>query len=223
MGAARLLQAIADGADWRQANRTVFPDGSFGNGAAMRAAPIGLYYADDAEARREAAAKAAEITHAHRLGIEGGALIAEATAAALTAPPLDVDTFFDQVGEVCEHREFTDRLDHARHLVKARAADSPHQIAEELGHNILAHQSAVTAVYLAVRHREDGFETMMRTVVSVGGDVDTIGAMAGGIWGAHRGRAALPEAPLARLEARNQIEAAAAQLSRAIVREEAEP
>src|SRR5262245_31347877 len=36
-GALRLLARIRGGEDWRTANRSVFPAGSYGNGAAMRA------------------------------------------------------------------------------------------------------------------------------------------------------------------------------------------
>jgi ADP-ribosylglycohydrolase len=43
-GAARLLRQIAAGADWREASRALFGSGSYGNGAAMRAAPIGGYF-----------------------------------------------------------------------------------------------------------------------------------------------------------------------------------
>ena len=45
-----------------------------------------------------------------------------------------------------------------------------------------------------------GFSDLISYVVELGGDTDTIGAMAGGIFGAHRGRAALPAELLDRLE-----------------------
>ncbi len=38
-GAAKLLKKIARGANWRQANRSVYADGSYGNGGSMRAPP----------------------------------------------------------------------------------------------------------------------------------------------------------------------------------------
>ena len=43
--AAKLLKRIARGADWREANRSIYPEGSFGNGGAMRAPVVGLFYA----------------------------------------------------------------------------------------------------------------------------------------------------------------------------------
>ncbi|MEM7263089.1 MAG: ADP-ribosylglycohydrolase family protein, partial [Planctomycetota bacterium] len=44
-GAAKLLKRIARGADWREANRSVFRDGSFGNGGAMRVPILGVCFA----------------------------------------------------------------------------------------------------------------------------------------------------------------------------------
>jgi len=52
-GARKLLERIRSGAHWREANRSVFPEGSFGNGAAMRAAPLGLCFRDDLEELRK--------------------------------------------------------------------------------------------------------------------------------------------------------------------------
>ena len=53
------------------------------------------------------------------------------------------------------------------------------------------------------------FMPMMEFIVSLGGDVDTIGAMAGGIFGARQGVESLPADALYRLESREAIETAA--------------
>jgi len=192
-GARRLLTMIRAGADWRDANCAIFPDGSFGNGAAMRAAPLGLFYHREPAELERAARRAAEITHAHPLGIEGGILIARATAMALSG---DLD--LGALGDGCREDEFRDRLKTA---VQDLDRDA---VVRRLGNGIEAHRSAVTAVHCARRFRE--FLPMMEFIISLGGDTDTIGAMAGGIFGARHGTAALPEEPLARLEERGLIE-----------------
>ena len=57
-GAHELLGQLAKGADWRIASRQLFRgQGSFGNGGAMRAAPLGAWFADDV---------AATLDNAHR-------------------------------------------------------------------------------------------------------------------------------------------------------------
>lgn len=197
-GARRLLERIRQGADWRSSSRLLFPEGSYGNGAAMRAAPLGLFYADPAEP----AARAAGITHAHALGLEGGVLIARAVAMALRGP-LDLAA----LSAGCRQPEFLERL------AIAGEALTGDEIRLRLGAGVEAHRSAVTAVHIAHRFRE--FLPMMTFIVSLGGDVDTIGAMAGGIFGAREGVEALPAELLERLEERALIEKRARQLLQA--------
>src|SRR5207302_2596747 len=80
-GAARLLSQIVGGFDWRDAASALFGGGSFGNGSAMRIAPLAGYFADDGfETVAEQAALSAAVTHAHPEGIAGG--IAAAVAGA---------------------------------------------------------------------------------------------------------------------------------------------
>ena len=198
-GARSLLTRIREGADWRVANRSVFPDGSFGNGAAMRAAPLGLFFHKDPTELIQAAETASSITHAHPLGIEGGVLIARATAMALSGH-LDLDA----LREGCREAEFRDRLKLAKEEMERDA------VKRRLGTGIEAHRSSVTAVYVATRFTE--FIPMIEFVISMGGDTDTVGAMAGGIFGARYGTGALPKDALDELEERRWIEKTARHL-----------
>lgn len=63
----------------------------------------------------------------------------------------------------------------------------------------------MTAVYLAAWFLRRPFAELMEFVRAVRGDVDTIGAMAGAVWGAANGAMALPAAALARLEQREAL------------------
>src|SRR6185437_8326950 len=56
--------------------------GSLGNGAAMRTAPLGAWFCQDLDAVREQARLAAEVTHAHPEGISGAIAVAIAGAVA---------------------------------------------------------------------------------------------------------------------------------------------
>jgi len=203
-GAARLLKAIARGADWREANRSVFPDGSFGNGGAMRVPVVGLLGVRDPDRVADDARASAEVTHAHPRGQEGAVVVAAATAAAAgDADPLA------RAAEEASSPECRARLETAAAWRDAGAAPDPHEVVARLGHGIAAAESCATAVYIAVRFLDATFDELMGFVIACGGDTDTIGAMAGGIWGARRGAAALPEEPLARLEQRDRLQAAA--------------
>ena len=79
-GARRVIEAMATGDDWQELP-LVFPGGSYGNGAAMRAlAPVGLLFCDDLERVAAEAERSSRPTHVHPLGMDGARLIAIAVA-----------------------------------------------------------------------------------------------------------------------------------------------
>jgi ADP-ribosylglycohydrolase len=76
-GAHEILSAIAGGVPWRAAAGAAFGgQGSAGNGAAMRVAPVGAYFAGDLPAAADHAARSAAPTHAHPEGVDGAVAIA---------------------------------------------------------------------------------------------------------------------------------------------------
>ncbi len=82
----RLLQQVREGGDWRELSAALFNgQGSWGNGAAMRIAPLGAWYADDPEQATHQAEISAYPTHQHREAVVGA--MAVAAAAALAAAP----------------------------------------------------------------------------------------------------------------------------------------
>jgi poly(ADP-ribose) glycohydrolase ARH3 len=207
--AARLLKRIARGADWRQVNRLDHPEGSFGNGAAMRAPVIGLYFSGRHEELADAARLSASITHAHPLAMEGAVLVASATAQAVKgAPPRAI---LQHAAETCRLEPFVARLRIAQGWLGTSEPEPP-TVSRYLGNGVAASESCVTAVYIAARFMRSSFEKMHYFVVDCGGDVDTIGAMAGAIWGAANGARELPSLQLARLEQRERLAALAAAL-----------
>lgn len=209
-GAAKLLKRIAAGADWQQANRSIYKDGSYGNGAAMRAPVIGLFYGDRPDELAEAARLSAVVTHAHALGIEGAVLIASATSRAVKAT--GALAIFEAAAERCAEAEFTSRLAIASAWLRAGDEPPSAEVSRQLGHGIAASESCVTALYISLRFLASPFEDMQAFVTRCGGDVDTIGAMAGAVWGAARGAGSLPVAHLARLEQRERLVAVASAL-----------
>ena len=67
------------GTDWRDAARRPFRGaGSMGNGAAMRVAPLGAWFADDVARAVDEARRSAEVTHMHPEGIAGAVAVAVA-------------------------------------------------------------------------------------------------------------------------------------------------
>ena len=85
-GAREILVAISRGIPWRAAASQAFEgQGSFGNGAAMRASPIAAWFADNLDLAAAQARLSAEVTHLHPEGIAGAIAVAVAGALAWQA------------------------------------------------------------------------------------------------------------------------------------------
>ncbi len=182
---------LRNGRRWDEGlDRELYPGGSFGNGAAMRVAPIGLFYCDEPEKLREAVCGASRITHSHELAIEGALLQAHAVALAVRTryPDLNREEFLTQVKGVVRSEVYREKLDAAGELLDRRADRK--QVIQRLGNGVEAPNSVPTAIY-AFLASED-FEEAVVYAVSLGGDADTIGAMAGAIAGAYYGVERIP-------------------------------
>lgn len=213
-GAARVLKRIRRGQPWEAASRSVFHDGSFGNGGAMRSGVVGLFFADDHEEELvKAACDVAMVTHAHPLGREGAVLIALATALAYndTSSP----EIIERLCQRAESPEFLSRLHTASTWLQTENNVPPRTVATELGNGIAAVESCATAVYAALRFRNGSFNDLMQFAIRLRGDVDTIAAMACAIWGAASGLDALPPEWLEQLEQRDRLQAMARSLAEA--------
>lgn len=182
-----------------EAARSVFPEGSFGNGAAMRAAPVGVVWRDDVEQLTSAAHRQAAITHAHPIGKDAAAAQAHAVALAANNGTFTVDDI-----RLIASRAETDEL--RRTLTVAGDVATQHlgtplpmpEIAEAVGTGVLADQSVPAALWVAAV--ADDFTEAVVLSLALGGDVDTIGAMAGAITGAALSDRVIPAAWLERLE-----------------------
>ena len=69
-------------AQWRELSTAMFPQGSYGNGSAMRVAPVGLAYFGDADAAASVAIESSRPTHSHSLAYQGAVIQTLAVAAA---------------------------------------------------------------------------------------------------------------------------------------------
>jgi ADP-ribosylglycohydrolase len=214
-GAAKLLRQIRRGESWRDANRSVYPNGSYGNGGAMRAAPVGLFYIADDEKQLVLAARAsAAVTHAHPVGQDGAVLIALTTAFA--CQDLSAQEISGRLRRHVQTAKFQTTLATAERWLQTDQPVAAQTAAAELGNGIRAADSCVTAMYIGLALRNDSFPRLLQYIRQVGGDVDTIGAMAGAIWGAACGRHQLPEEHLRQLEQRERLEQLAGAFAAAV-------
>ncbi len=200
-GTAAALARLQAGELWNHAGTGAGARVSFGNGAALRAAPVGLLYGHDVEMLRWVAEEAAGITHQHALGVEGAVLQAVAVAVALAGRgrPLSPPGFLLTVGAEAQLREFRSHYEGA-----AQLADRPpaqRRVVDKLGNGQTALGSVVTAAYCFALHSES-FEDTVAAAFALGGNAGGIAAMAGAISGAYLGVARIPERWLAGLEPR---------------------
>lgn len=78
-----LMRQYRVGGKWQKLAAAMFDgQGSFGNGSAMRIAPLGAFFADDLERVKAEAVKSAVVTHASSEGIAGAIAVAVAAAVA---------------------------------------------------------------------------------------------------------------------------------------------
>jgi poly(ADP-ribose) glycohydrolase ARH3 len=183
-GARAVLDAMEDGRDYRLEAEQYFPGGSFGNGAAMRVAPVGLMFRDDDKLLWEQARFSALPTHVHPQGIEGAQLLALAVARCSAMHRFDREGFFGALLSACESTEFRVKLQEAARVQSAEDL-------APLGNRIEAIHSVPTAI-ASFALCPESYEDAIGNVIFLGGDTDTIAAMAGALSGAYLGIGRLP-------------------------------
>jgi len=204
-GPPRVFGLIKSGMAWDEAAGHIYQGGSFGNGAAMRIAPVGLFFWNDYTKLREVAYLSSRITHSHVLGMDGAALQAMAIALAVAenpAMPLSSQSFLS-----CLINFATEDVYRTKIAQFSTLLGQPHdrqEVVKQLGHGIEAFNSVPTAIFTFLAHPQDFVSTVIYAV-SLGGDTDTIASMAGAIAGAYLGIDGLPSQWLGQLENRDYI------------------
>jgi ADP-ribosylglycohydrolase len=196
----RMLRLIRQGGDWRTLAAEPYDGrGSWGNGAAMRVAPLGAWFAGAgmAEVVRQAALSA-QVTHMHPEAVAGAIAVAVAAALAAAEPGLPPGPFLDRVIAQVPPGMVRDGVAEARQLL---TVSDPGLVAEVLGNGrrVSAHDTVPFTLWVAARERRD-FEAALWTTASAGGDVDTTCAIVGGIVAAAPAITALPGHWLSRCE-----------------------
>jgi ADP-ribosylglycohydrolase len=188
-GAHHVLSEIAQGVPWDVAAKSVFDgQGSCGNGGGMRASPIGAYFCTDLAAVVEHATRSAAPTHAHPDGIAGAVAIAVAAARAFDGER-DPRALLEAV---VAHTPKGPTCDGVRRAIAMLRAE-PITVAAELGNGsrVLAADTIPFAIWCAATNLGD-YANALWSCASVGGDIDTTCAMAGGIIAGAVGLAGIP-------------------------------
>jgi ADP-ribosylglycohydrolase len=209
-GAVTVLRLIRTGTPWPVAAASAFEgQGSWGNGAAMRVAPLGAYFAGSPTRAADEAVRSAEVTHAHPEGVAGAVAVAVAAAVAAEgrlagARPAPQRLLAAVAGTLEPGGRVRTGLDRAARLLDARVAE----VADELGSGAAetAPDTVPFAVWVAARFLDD-YPAAVTACVRAGGDVDTTAAIVGGIVAAHTGVGTPGGVPAAWVTAREPLPA----------------
>ena len=198
-----LLRLSAIGAaHWHREARSLFNgQGSFGNGAAMRVAPLGAFFADDPDRLMEQATRSAIPTHAHPEAVAGAIAVALAAAFFWNSRNAPAVRPADTLASIAEATPSG--------LVRSgilQAADLPGSASPQAAAALLGNGSKVSAadtvpfaLWCAATNPDSYEEALWRTVSGLG-DRDTTCAIVGGIVILRTGMESLPKAWLARAE-----------------------
>jgi len=143
--------------------------GSFGNGAAMRSAPLGLFSHNDLERLTATTSAVSRITHAHTHAVQGAILQALAVREAFLMDPskeLDRLAFLETLiihmqqlekeappadsflsNEAQSSSAYTMKLQKIKEFIRNTATPSVEDVQEELGCGVAALDSVPTAIY----------------------------------------------------------------------------
>ena len=181
------------------------------NGAAMRVTPIGVAVSTaDPEAFAEAVWSSCRVTHATRQGFQSAALVAAAVSMGIDAarsPSLDLRSLLRKavtyVDSLPERGAWTPDPDvvaatrRAMQLAVNPASSSLECLVEQVGTSVASAHAIPMAFALLTR---DPSPRALLDAANIGGDTDTIGAIAGAILGATVGVEVFDGRALAQVE-----------------------
>lgn len=183
------------------------------NGAAMRVTPIGIAAStSDRQLFADAVWSSCQVTHATRQGFQSAALVAAAVSLGIDAGAADVTALLweavDFVRSLPERGAWSPEPDvvaatHRALKLAAQPSSSLEWLAEQIGTAVASAQAIPMAFALLAR---DPSPRALLQAANLGGDTDTIGAIAGAILGASLGVEVFDAYGLAQVEQVSQLD-----------------
>ncbi|SFJ91730.1 ADP-ribosylglycohydrolase [Streptomyces pini] len=196
-GMHELLPRLAlDPGGWESGAQALFGGGgSLGNGAAMRAAPLGAWFAGDPERAAAEAAASAAVTHAHPEGVAGAVAVAVAASLAAGGRGREPHAPGDLLGETAGATPGGPVRDGLLAAAALPAGTPAHRASDILGNGarVRAADTVPFALWSAAHHLDDLVSALWSTAEGLG-DVDTTCAITGGVVAARTGLEAVPAA-----------------------------
>lgn len=177
-GACHLLYKIGQGEYWRSLSPNLFGGGSYGNGAAMRIAPLGAYFSGEPEKAKIEAQKSAVVTHYHLEGRAGAMAVAVAASLAGSGKEYSRSEFLESVLQHVLTSEVKSKIEVAMGIEAHQTLEAALELGA--GTNISAQDTVPFCLWCAANHLYDYEEALWQTVSAIG-DCDTTCAIVGGI------------------------------------------
>ncbi|WP_404816685.1 ADP-ribosylglycohydrolase family protein [Streptomyces thermolineatus] len=178
----RMLRLVREGGDWRALAAGLFDgQGSWGNGAAMRVAPLGAWFAGEPERAAHEAERSALTTHRHREAVAGATAVAVAAClvADASGPPPGPEELLTGVLELLPRSAVHAGVGRARDMLDYGDVATVAAVLGS-GRRTSAHDTVPFTLWAAARHLGD-YEQALWATAQAGGDVDTTCAIVGGI------------------------------------------
>ena len=195
----RALAALAAGSDVAEAGRH-----GVTNGAAMRVTPVGIATSSrDPRLLEDRVVAASRLTHNTGVALAGAAAVAAAVSAGIDGAPLPaaMSSAVAAAASAASRGYWTAGADVAARITWATgmvAGLPPHQVLDTVyrlvGASLATQESVPAAFAVAAAIPDDPWLACRLRAPSLGGDCDTIAAMAGAICGARHGAEAFPAA-----------------------------
>ncbi|MFI6443994.1 ADP-ribosylglycohydrolase family protein [Kitasatospora sp. NPDC050543] len=191
----QVLRAIQEGADWRVVTSGLFGgQGSYGNGAAMRVAPLGAWFADDLDTVAEQARLQALTTHFNPEAVVGAQAVALGAALAVRSRGGTAPGRTEFLTEIAARLPDSDVRSGLRVAAGLPARTSVRHAAVVLGSGlrISAPDTVPFALWSAAGQPDSLPEAIWQTVGGWG-DMDTTCAIAAGVVAARTGLGGVPQ------------------------------
>ncbi len=169
---------------------------SGGNGAAMRVAPIGAFFADDSDKLAEYVHASTVITHTDPRAEIGALAVARVVAWCFqnnAKERIESETLFQLLRSGGDNPEWNDLLDKMAEAIAEvkTVAEFADVLGQQKGLSGYVYRSVPVALYAWYRHFGD-YEATLSAVFNCGGDTDTVGAITGAMAGAVVGERGIP-------------------------------
>ena len=192
---------LQEGVPWYAAG-----EDSAGNGAAMRAAPIGLWWYDEPTRLKSDAVLLSLPTHRHPTGVAGAVALASAVAHLVMTEPDEFTTASfvevmadaleglepERVRERRDEQSFTTLRERILEMPELLRLDPDEALLHRIWTGAFVLESLPAALYCFLASPND-FRATLALAITAGHDTDTVGAFAGTMYGALYGVGALPD------------------------------